>query len=148
MSKYTILSLLFVALAFNIARHNNPEFMAQETDTTGTPLEGVVVKIIDGDSFKVDNTEVRLWGVDAPEYRFKGFVEAREGLRQRVAGRYIQCRVLDQDRYNRQVARCRFGEDKQDLGLSLLQAGLVREYCHYSNNYYGYCEQQPITGEN
>lgn len=151
MSKYTLLSLLFVALAFNIARHKNPEIIAQGEPSEGTLLEGVVVKIIDGDSFRVDDVEVRLWGVDAPEYRFKGFEAAREGLRSRIAGRFIQCTVLDQDRYERQVARCQFDagdEGKKDLGLSLLQAGLVREYCHYSRNYYGYCEQQPTTGEN
>lgn len=157
MNRYTILSLLFVGIAFNVAKHNNQDFMmsespsAQEAVAYGDTiaLDGVVLKVIDGDSFRVDHTEVRLWGVDAPEFNTPGFNAAKTGLRKRIEGRFIQCTVLDIDRFQRSVARCQFddGGDKKDLGLSLLQAGFVREYCRYSNNYYGYCDKQAKQGD-
>lgn len=69
---------------------------------------------IDGDSLRVGGTEIRLHGVDAPEYRqtcVKGGAwacgeEAAGALRQAVQGKQVVCEARDTDVDGRTVARC------------------------------------------
>ena len=67
-----------------------------------------VVKIIDGDSLLVAinerNQEVRLAGIDAPEYNQPWGKRASEALRKMVGGKEISVTVLDVDQYDRLVS--------------------------------------------
>src|SRR5688572_15036427 len=75
-------------------------------------------KITDGDSFEIDDTRVRLFGVDAPEGRQQctrggrrwrcGDAAAAE-LRRLTASRDVTCVQRDTDDYGRVVAVCRVG---------------------------------------
>lgn len=87
------------------------------------------VDVIDGDSFRRGKDEIRLNGIDAPEYRqtcrdeagrdWNCGKEAARALRSLVAGRTVECTGLDADRYGRLVSRCTVG------GL-VLNAEMVR----------------------
>ena len=99
-------------------------------------------KIIDGDSFEIDGTGVRLFGVDAPEGRQDctrdgrpwrcGDAAAAE-LRRLVGGRTIVCREEDVDSYGRVVARCSNGAT--DLAAAMARAGMAVAYRRYSTDY-------------
>ena len=89
-------------------------------------------RVIDGDSLVVSGTEIRLFGIDAPEYRqtclrvghaWNCGMEAAEVLRTMVAGRDLACRPRDSDRYGRTVAVC-FAAGL-DLGAAMVKGGLA-----------------------
>lgn len=100
-------------------------------------------KIIDGDSFEIGNTSVRLFGVDAPEGRqdctragrpWRCGDAARTELRRLVGGSTIVCRKEDVDSYGRIVARCS-SNGTTDLAAAMARAGMAVAYRRYSNDY-------------
>jgi endonuclease YncB( thermonuclease family) len=87
-------------------------------------------QVIDGDSLKVARTEIRLYGVDAPEHRqiceragqpWACGVAARSALEGIIAGRAVTCRLREEDRYGRSVAICFAGG--VDIGAAMVRAG-------------------------
>ncbi len=87
-------------------------------------------RIIDGDSLMVAGTEVRLWGIDAPELFQRCTREGREVLCGReasralvamVAGQQVTCERRDMDRFGRTVATCRV--EAVDLAQAMVTAG-------------------------
>lgn len=100
-------------------------------------------KILDGDSFEIGSTSVRLFGIDAPEGRQSctrsngsswrcGDAAAAE-LRRLVGSREVACVRRDTDDYGRTVAVCRAGN--LDLGAAMVRAGLAVAYRRYSDDY-------------
>lgn len=85
------------------------------------------VKVIDGDSIVVNGVEMRLEGIDAPEYHQvcydadkKGYrcgIKARDYLLRLTAGKKVNCKKLSVDRYKRQVSVCYAGgrEDRKSV---------------------------------
>jgi endonuclease YncB( thermonuclease family) len=89
-------------------------------------------RVIDGDSLAVDGTDIRIFGIDAPELHQTCERAGRpwpcgEAAKRRMAelagGRLVRCRVRDVDRYRRLVSECRAGEE--DLGRQLVREGLA-----------------------
>jgi endonuclease YncB( thermonuclease family) len=108
------------------------------------PQERIVgrAKVIDGDSFEVGSTGVRLYGVDAPEGRqpctrngrdWRCGEAAAAELRRLIGARDVVCQRRDQDDYGRIVAVCRSGNT--DLGAAMVRAGLAVAYRRYSSDY-------------
>jgi endonuclease YncB( thermonuclease family) len=99
--------------------------------------------VIDGDTFDVGGTRVRLFGVDAPEqdqtctdaagmtWDCGAWVTTRVGAL--YDGTTATCTRIDTDRYGREVSRCRI--DGTDLGEALVIAGLATAYRTYSMDY-------------
>jgi endonuclease YncB( thermonuclease family) len=96
------------------------------------------VRVIDGDSLAVAGVEVRLFGIDAPEYhqtcsrengRWNCGIDAARALRGMIAGREVSCAPRDRDRYGRVVAVCRAGE--LDLGAAMIRGGFAVSYGAY-----------------
>lgn len=88
------------------------------------------VRIIDGDSLMVGGTEVRLYGIDAPELfqrctrdnrEVQCGREAARALIALVAGQAISCERRDIDRYGRTVATCQV--EDVDLGRAMVASG-------------------------
>lgn len=71
-------------------------------------FKAIVEYVIDGDSLRVsaegNEIEVRLWGVDAPEYDQPGSRAAKKLLQQLVLGKEVQVHPQYHDKYNRLVA--------------------------------------------
>lgn len=94
--------------------------------------------VIDGDSLRVNGVEMRLVGVDAPEYRqtceeagqpVACGRRAREELAALVAGRALACRSEGHDRYGRVLARCMAGEI--DVNREMVRRGQAVAYGDY-----------------
>lgn len=69
--------------------------------------------IIDGDSLMVtkdkQELEIRLWGIDAPEYDQKGSEASRSALSSIILHSMIELEIVDRDKYDRLVAIARKG---------------------------------------
>ncbi|KNG92538.1 thermonuclease family protein [Pseudaestuariivita atlantica] len=100
------------------------------------------VRVIDGDTFDVGGTRVRLHGIDAPEQdqtcdakgnRFACGVWVTAQVNAMYGGRVARCEPVDRDRYGRVVARCRVAG--RDVGEEIVAAGLARAYRRYSMAY-------------
>lgn len=96
----------------------------------------------DGDSLMVGNQEVRLFGIDAPEYSqsctrdgvpWACGREAADELRRLVEGRNLTCTRQSIDPYDRWVARCRVGG--AEANATMVERGLATAYRHYSSDY-------------
>lgn len=99
---------------------------------------------IDGDSLIVGGTEVRLFGIDAPEGRqqcrrsgdpWACGEEARTRLSAFIDGRTIRCQAQDSDGYGRTVATCTAGT--LDLGGAMVEAGYAVALVEFSSAYVG-----------
>ena len=96
----------------------------------------------DGDSLMVGNQEVRLFGIDAPEFdqtcTRKGAswscgTEAADHLSRLVTGRDVRCRLVSTDQYNRAVSRCTVGTT--DINAAMVESGFATAFRQYSSDY-------------
>ena len=104
----------------------------------------IVTGVSDGDSLRSDKLRIRLFGSDSPEKnqqctnadgaKWACGEAAQKMLESLVANApYLQCDLIDTDRYGRAVMRC-FAEET-DLGAALVRAGLALAYRQYSSIY-------------
>ena len=97
------------------------------------PFWGSVQKIIDGDSLLVvsgkNTIEIRLYGVDSPEYNQPFSGKAKALVRKSISGKKILVRPVYYDSYQRLVAIVEY--DDQTLNGALVGAGLAWVYPHY-----------------
>jgi endonuclease YncB( thermonuclease family) len=98
------------------------------------------VDVIDGDSFRRGKDEIRLNGIDAPEYRqtcrdetghgWDCGKEAARALRSLVTGHIVACTGLAVDRYGRLVSRCKTGD--LVLNAEMVRLGWAVAYLRHS----------------
>ena len=104
----------------------------------------IVTRVSDGDSLRSGKLRIRLFGIDAPEKnqqctnadgaKWACGETAQKMLEALVANApYLQCDLIDTDRYGRAVMKCLAGET--DLGAALVRAGLALAYRQYSSTY-------------
>lgn len=111
------------------------------TAARAADLSGVA-EVVDGDTLRIGANQVRLAGVDAPEWSqpckvgratwFAGH-EAAAWLKSRIEGRKVYCSVSATDRYKRKVATCYV--DGADINAELVAAGWAVAYRQYSTRY-------------
>lgn len=101
------------------------------------------VQVIDGDTLRIDDTRVRLWGIDAPEdgqlcddngREYDCGALATGALTHFIDGHPVHCRRIDTDRYGRTVARCIVAG--RDLGAVMVRSGWALDYRYYSQGDY------------
>ena len=126
------LSLLPVSIAIS---------MAVSTLGASEAFHGLA-RAKDGDSLMVGKTEVRLFGVDAPELGQtckKGGTdwacgaEAADRLSMLVAGKDVSCTSMGTDQYNRTLGRCTVGAT--DINRIVVATGFAVAYRRYSSDY-------------
>lgn len=104
--------------------------------------EGVVVRIIDGDSLKVQRDgkiyELRLYGIDTPEYRQPYSNKAKQYVRRHIYRQVVHVSEKDIDRYGRIVALVTSGNET--INRELVLEGLAWFYPRY-------CREQPLCSE-
>lgn len=109
---------------------------------TGIPL------IVDGDSLRFPAAEVRLEGIDAPEWdqtctrggqTYRCGQEATEALRALIAGRPVTCVGVPQldgterDSFGRLLGRCRAGN--VHINAAMVESGWALAFRRYSVEY-------------
>jgi endonuclease YncB( thermonuclease family) len=102
-----------------------------------------VATVIDGDTIRVNDTRIRLHGIDAPETAqsctaagggtWGCGIEATRELRSALAGREVNCKPVTLDRYGRTVARCFVGP--VDIQAEMVRRGLAWAFVKYSRDY-------------
>ena len=90
-------------------------FLCASAPISHQPITGPA-RITDGDTLRIGNERIRLFGIDAPEMkqscnddrgaRYACGEVARDALRRHVGGAPVTCEPVDRDRYGRTVARC------------------------------------------
>lgn len=97
---------------------------------------------IDGDTVRLDspgaNLRLRIWGIDAPEIKDPGGVEASSALARLVAGETLACDLMDVDRYGRPVVRCGTAH-VADVACELVRQGHANDWPRYSGGRYADC---------
>ena len=104
-----------------------------EAASGGTTVEGQHIYVIDGDTFDLNGTRIRVAGIDAPEThpaRCPQEAQLGEAATQKLAellrGRPLWVSGIKVDRWGRSVAVVRVnGEDVAD---AMIGSGLARNY--------------------
>lgn len=100
------------------------------------------IKVVDGDSLFIGRREIRLSGIDAPEYHQSCFdkdgfgyecgKEARKALA-RLVRPDLKCRTLVRDKYKRDVAVCE--SNGVNLNRRMVENGWALAYKRYTDEY-------------
>ncbi len=101
--------------------------------------------VIDGDSLRLNGAEIRLHGIDAPEYRqtcrdaagrdYACGKAAATALRGLVRNAEVACSSWETDRYGRAVSTCRIG--KEDIARAMVRQGWATAYRKHGTDYAG-----------
>lgn len=101
----------------------------------GNPLSVIVEYVIDGDSLVVTRNgkamEIRLWGIDAPEYDQPYSAPSKEALKKMTAGQEGTLYIKYRDRYDRYVAVLVI--DELNINQEMVKDGygwVYRRYCN------------------
>jgi endonuclease YncB( thermonuclease family) len=134
---FTVLLLLVVLVAIQYFR---PEWTGITIDRS-TPDNRY--QAIDGDSFRAGSTEIRLYGIDAPEYRQSCTDQnnqphacgklARDALSNLIRSRTVSCKIIERDRYGREVSVCK--EGARDFNREMVRLGWAVAYRKHASAY-------------
>lgn len=120
-----------------VAINNKPESNLALAQSPQLDLEfSGKVKVIDGDSIKVDEKEVRLLGIDAPEFKQNCFDKNNQEyacgkvsyifLKKLADKKIAKCLYHEKDIYNRYLAKCFI--DKLSINDEILKNGMAVIY--------------------
>jgi endonuclease YncB( thermonuclease family) len=135
----TVVVLLVVLAAIQYYR---PEWTG--IDMGRTTERGNTYRAIDGDSFKAGDVEIRLYGIDAPEYRQTCSDAGQQqpcgrlalaALSKLIGNKDVSCKIVDRDRYGRQVSVCRDGA--LDINREMVRLGWAVAYRKHALDYIG-----------
>lgn len=91
--------------------------------------------VIDGDTIVIRKTQIRLFGIDAPELDHPYGKKAKWALLSLCKGQNIRAEVTDQDAHGRTVARC-YLQDGRDLSAEMVRLGLAIDWPKFSRGKY------------
>lgn len=101
-------------------------------------LEGPAY-VTDGDTITIKKTQIRLYGIDAPELDHPYGKKAKWAMVRLCKGHRIRAEITDEDDYGRTVAKC-FLPDGCDLSAELVKQGLAIDWPKYSGGKYSHLE--------
>jgi len=99
--------------------------------------------VIDGDSLVIQKTQIRLFGVDAPEFTHPYGKKAKWALVRLCKGQTILAEITDTDDHGRTVAKC-YLPDGRDLSAEMVKLGLAIDWPKFSNGAYASYELPEI----
>jgi len=134
----TIFFAVFCATLFVIAKpaasQNN--FLRVKSHLVFNKEFSGIAKVIDGDSISVDDREVRLFGIDAPEYHQTCFDDkkseyscgkaSQEFLYDLINGKKVTCHYAEKDKYNRFLGKCEI--KKISINQEIVKNGMAVIY--------------------
>jgi endonuclease YncB( thermonuclease family) len=135
-----ILSLFSILILFFITpSYSEEKFISGESRS---------VKVIDGDTIKINGENIRLHGIDAPEMKqicqnennnpYACGVVAKEALYNSISKwkKKVYCYYSERDRYKRIIGKCYLGANSSNsLNKWMVSRGHAVAYTRYSNDY-------------
>ncbi len=97
-------------------------------------LTGEITHVRDGDTIEVGGVPVRLNGVAAPELNEPIGQDAKAFMVSLVAGKSVRCELNGERSHDRVIGICFL--DGQDIGASIIAAGLARDCDRFSGGRY------------
>lgn len=103
-----------------------------------TDMVSGTARVIDGDSLRIGQTEIRLKGIDAPEGRqtcerdgatWRCGEAAASELRRLTQNGDVACRIVEKDQHGRSLAFCE--SEGRDINRAMVLSGAVVDYGHY-----------------
>ena len=110
-----------------------------------------IAKVVDGDTIKIENKKIRLFGIDAPEKKQKcrkprltilfltfnkdypcGEISTLK-LKQKINDKFVTCKSTNLDRYKRFIAEC--FKNKTNINKWMVRNGYAVAYKKYSKKY-------------
>ena len=141
MKKLTLLLFIIFTLFFIAPSYSEEKFISGESHS---------VKVIDGDTIKINGEKVRLHGIDAPEMKqicqnvnnnpYACGVVAKEALYNWISKskKKVYCYYSERDRYKRIIGKCYLGANSSNsLNKGMVSSGHAVAYTRYSNDYIG-----------
>jgi endonuclease YncB( thermonuclease family) len=111
--------------------------------------------VLDGDSIAVAGVPIRIFGIDAPEWRqrcrgadnqlYRCGRLASRALARRLQFASVRCIPRTRDRFARVVATCYQGED--DIARFMVRRGLALDWPRYSGGEYAEAESEARSAE-
>ena len=95
--------------------------------------------VVDGDTIVIDNTHIRLAGIDAPELDHPYGKQAKWAMVQLCKGQTVTARIRPELSYDRVVAECSL-PDGRDLAAELVRAGMALDWPKFSGGKYRHLE--------
>lgn len=92
-------------------------------------------RIVDGDTIVIQKTQIRLFGIDAPEMDHPYGIKAKWALVSLCKGRKISARITEKDAYGRTVAKC-YLPDGRDLSAEMVKIGMAIDWPKFSGGCY------------
>lgn len=99
--------------------------------------------VTDGDTIKVQKTQIRLFGIDAPELNHPYGQKTKWALHKLCKGHTIRVEVTDVDHYGRTVAKC-YLPDGRDLSAEMVKMGLAIDWPKFSGKKYSHLEKPDV----
>ncbi len=99
--------------------------------------------ITDGDTITIQKTQIRLFGIDAPELTHPYGQKAKWALHKLCKGQTIRAEVTDVDHHGRTVAKC-YLPDGRDLSAEMVKIGLAIDWPKYSGRKYTHLEMPNV----
>lgn len=91
--------------------------------------------VVDGDGLVIRKTQIRLFGIDAPEMNHPYGKTAKSALIRLCKGQVIRAEVTAVDDHGRTVARCTL-PDGRDLSAEMVKLGLAIDWAKFSGGVY------------
>ena len=91
--------------------------------------------VTDGDTIVINKTQIRLFGVDAPELDHPYGQKAKWAMVKLCKGQIVRAEVTDTDVHGRTVARC-YLQDGRDLSAEMVKQGLAIDWAKFSGGVY------------
>ena len=108
------------------------------------PAEEIIgqAQVLDGDSIRIGQVEIRLHGIDAPESRQTCLIDgqkwrcgrsATRALHEMLGSTATRCTWRQRDTYKRALATCFSGG--VNINAKMVYSGMALAYTHYTNRY-------------
>ncbi len=110
------------------------------------PKEMVVLGrayVTDGDGLRIKGQEIRLFGIDAPEFAHPFGKQAKWALHGLCKGQEVFAVSAEIDDYGRLVARC-FLSNGSDLSAEMVKLGLALDWPKFSGAMYSHLEPENV----
>lgn len=91
--------------------------------------------ITDGDTIRIRKTQIRLFGIDAPELNHPYGKKAKWVLHKLCKGQIVRAEITDKDDHGRTVAHC-YLPDGRDLSAEMVKQGLAIDWPKFSGGKY------------